>query len=329
MKDFFQTTPFVDKEPTTRTHCSCCILSAAIPTPSDTLQSIRLTSALDIQVLRTSLLNEAIPLVHCEVTKWSATQRQALIDHLIELITILEPPSTESLSQSLFTLDGCLQVWTSSLQESLHSYTITTITKETCQDTIDLQAKELIDLAIAAKHREVDNEVMAKFDHHARWEQSLAELHTDFDNALIQEKQALAVCFEHELNEFKNDLHVRTDEAKADTEARMLTSVHRSSRCPKPFPMTLRHRKPKTSAPSDDYVPTSNSDSAMTENESDAQRSDPTLTNSTFVEVARTTAARDTASVPAIESTTDAAPLGGDREIGGTTMAMACAAYAP
>jgi len=125
-----------------------------------------------------TLLNKALPSIHLQVAEWSASQCQALIDFLISLITA--SPSSDSLaaplSQSLFSLDDHLKTWASSLQVSLRSYTITTMAYETCQETIDLQAKEMIDLAIAAKHREVDAEVQAKFNRHSQWQQSLTQL---------------------------------------------------------------------------------------------------------------------------------------------------------
>ena len=182
LKDFFQdNSSGYDSEvnPTiSRVHCSRCVCSANLSPPSDALSSVRLTSALDVQAARMTLLNKALPSIHLQVAEWSASQCQALIDFLISLITA--SPSSDSLaaplSQSLFSLDDHLKTWASSLQVSLRSYTITTMAYETCQETIDLQAKEMIDLAIAAKHREVDAEVQAKFNRHSQWQQSLTQL---------------------------------------------------------------------------------------------------------------------------------------------------------
>ena len=142
LKDFFQHGPSDDKDDpmTTRVHCSRCVCSANLSPPSDALSSVRLTSALDAQAVRMTLLNEALPSIHQQVAEWSASQRQALINYLISLITASPPLDslTKSLSQSLFSLDDRLKTWASSLQDSLRSYTITTMVHETCQEMIDL-----------------------------------------------------------------------------------------------------------------------------------------------------------------------------------------------
>src|SRR6266850_3208764 len=137
----------------------------------------------------------------------------------------------------------------------------------------------MIDLASAANHREVDAEVMAKFDCHSRWQQSLTQLQQDFDTNLHLEKEELSARFASELNEFKLSLQNQHDHAKSLVESD--SCVSRSSKRPTPYPkphsMTLRPCKAKTkSTLSNAYDPSSDSEAMATNSDTDTPRSDPT-----------------------------------------------------
>jgi len=119
----------------------------------------------------------------------------------------------------------------------------------------------------------VDCEIMTKFNHHAQWEQSLAELHANFDTNLAHKKQVLTAWFKKELDDFRHNLWIETDKAKTDTNAKARASICRSLKAHlKPYHMELCTHKPKTTDPSDNYVPTFNSNAVMFESESDCHR---------------------------------------------------------
>jgi hypothetical protein len=62
-------------DPPTRIHCYRCISSATPPDPNpDSIKAITLSNALDLRVLRETLLNHEIRDLETEMTKWAMTQ---------------------------------------------------------------------------------------------------------------------------------------------------------------------------------------------------------------------------------------------------------------
>jgi hypothetical protein len=248
LKDFFQEDGDTYGD-AVRLHCSCCIQSgyASQSRDAETLsQSLQLTNSIDARAFQESLLNKVLPSIHRDVDEWRVRQRGLFINHIVQIIT--DPPTelfADAIATATHSLDDRVQVWVDAKRSTIQAYARSCITNEACKNTVNLWAQEAMIHRIDTWHRELDQQTDKIFDAKGiahRRDQRLAELAAAAEDQIAAESARLDDMVSCRIAELRHDSKVKIFDAENDAHSRDLTSAIRSTKPPKPSPISSRTR---------------------------------------------------------------------------------------
>jgi hypothetical protein len=248
LKDFFQEDgdTYDDAE---CLHCSRCVQSGYATQAQDAealSKSLQLTNSIDARAFRESLLNKVLPNIHHDVDAWRVHQRGLLIDHIDHIITDTSSEmSVEDISAATHSLDDRVRQWVDDKRSAIQAYARSCITNEACGNTVDLWAHEAIIHRIDSRRREIDQQTDETFDAKGiahRRDQRLAELAAATKEQIAAETARLDDMVSRRLAELRHEAKVKVFEGENDAHSRVLTTAIRSTKTPKPSPISSRTR---------------------------------------------------------------------------------------
>jgi hypothetical protein len=188
-------------DPPTRIHCYRCISSAAPPDPNpDSIKAITLSNALDLRILRETLLNREIRDLETEMTKWATTQHESMIEQMVEIITTNDKNTIIDHTNQIYKLDDRVKDWTAKYKAKIQTYVRDTLINISKENIIDSWVKECLENTI--------NERKA---------------------FVAREKTRITQESEQELLVFKNNLKVKMDEEKNKLEEQAIVNIRKQT----------------------------------------------------------------------------------------------------
>jgi hypothetical protein len=151
-----------------KTHCFQCIQSTELYPlpPKDMVNTIQLTTALDMCQVQETLLNNTVRSIHSKVDTWRDMQHNLLIKCIVFLITAdRDEADPVFLAEQVHSLHPELCMWADSHRKKLHAYMCRSLCDKAAEDTLGVSDHDLLNKLILEKQHCVEAEADQAFDH--------------------------------------------------------------------------------------------------------------------------------------------------------------------
>ena len=186
--------------------------------PADTLNAFNLANDLDVQSLRTTLLNQEIPKLMKHVDDWRDSQRQELISALTKAVIESHPNMTDLAKElgHVEPLHPAFAEWIAWVKKDLYEAVKHLLVKNAPSKILDPVADEFIAMAVATHKETWCAEADAQFQAYREKEYNrrCAEIDAEINKDLLA---------------YKNDPRLAAETHKANIDSSFQSSVVRPS----------------------------------------------------------------------------------------------------